>query len=90
MSDPTGQLPFLGLVRDAERQFLSGRRPRADELESAVRYFLEFLRGFESLDFDGPCVTVFGSARFDRGSSLLRDGPRVLRRRALAEAGFTS
>src|SRR5439155_915396 len=26
--------------------------------------FLEFIRGFRALHFVGPCVTVFGSARF--------------------------
>lgn len=51
-------------VRDTERQFLKGRRERGADLESAVRIFLEFLRGYESLDIEGPCVTVFGSARF--------------------------
>jgi hypothetical protein len=32
-----------------------------------VGFFLEFLPGFESFDFDGPCVTVFGSACFVDG-----------------------
>ena len=41
------KLPFLDLVEDAEKNFLAGRRHRGDELESAVRFFLEFLRGFE-------------------------------------------
>ena len=27
--------------------------------------FAEFMRGFRKLHFVGPCVTVFGSARFD-------------------------
>jgi uncharacterized protein (TIGR00730 family) len=37
-------------------------------LESAIRIFLEFLRGFEFFgDIDRPCVTVFGSARFAPG-----------------------
>ncbi|MDJ0928038.1 MAG: TIGR00730 family Rossman fold protein [Gammaproteobacteria bacterium] len=57
-------LPFLEHVKDAEKHFLSGRRNRGADLESAVRMFLEFLKGFEELDFAGPCVTVFGSARF--------------------------
>ncbi|NIL94147.1 MAG: TIGR00730 family Rossman fold protein [Woeseiaceae bacterium] len=56
---------LLGDVEGAEKLFLAGRRSREADLESAVRFFLEFLRGFESFDFDGPCVTVFGSARFD-------------------------
>jgi hypothetical protein len=59
--------PFLAAVQDAEKHFLSGRRNRGADLESAVRLFLEFLKGFEALDFDGPCVTVFGSARFAPG-----------------------
>ncbi len=59
--------PLLREVRDAEKLFLAGRRNREADLESAVRLFLEFLRGFEELDFAGPCVTVFGSARFGEG-----------------------
>jgi len=55
---------LLGNVKGAEKAFLSGRQGRERDLENAVTFFLEFLRGFESLDCDGPCVTVFGSARF--------------------------
>jgi uncharacterized protein (TIGR00730 family) len=55
---------LLQEVAGAEKSFLSGRRHRAADLESAVRFFLEFLHAFESFDFDRPCVTVFGSARF--------------------------
>ena len=46
------------------RKFLTGWRGRTEDLENAVRIFLEFLRGFESLDIEEPAVTVFGSARF--------------------------
>jgi hypothetical protein len=55
---------LLGNVEGAEKLLLSGRRDRAADLESAVTFFLEFLRGFESFDLEVPCVTVFGSARF--------------------------
>ncbi|MCC5793150.1 MAG: TIGR00730 family Rossman fold protein [Chromatiales bacterium] len=58
---------LLERVKDAEKLFLAGKRPPAADLESAVRLFLEFLRGFQELDFQGPCVTVFGSARFAEG-----------------------
>ena len=60
-------LSLLGKVEGAEKLLLSGRRSREHDLESAVTFFLEFLRGFESFDFDRPCVTVFGSARFPDG-----------------------
>jgi uncharacterized protein (TIGR00730 family) len=55
-------------LSDTEQQFLSGSRDRGRDLESAVRIFLEFLRGFEFFGtIDRPCVTVFGSARFAPG-----------------------
>jgi uncharacterized protein (TIGR00730 family) len=58
------QSALLRDVEGAEKIFLSGKRDREADLESAVRFFLEFLRGFESFSFEGPCVTVFGSSRF--------------------------
>jgi uncharacterized protein (TIGR00730 family) len=59
---------FLSELSETEEQFLSGKRDRGKDLESAVRIFLEFLKGFEFFgDIDRPCVTVFGSARFKPG-----------------------
>jgi uncharacterized protein (TIGR00730 family) len=56
---------LLNSLTGTETQFLSGGRDRGADLESAVRIFLEFLRGFEFFsDIDRQCVTVFGSARF--------------------------
>jgi hypothetical protein len=63
----TGYYSLLGKVEGAEKAFLAGWRSREADLESAVTFFLEFLRGFESFDFRAPCVTVFGSARFPEG-----------------------
>ena len=65
----TQRLPgFLAELSETEQQFLSGKRDRGADLESAVRIFLEFLRGFEFFGgIDRPCVTVFGSARFAPG-----------------------
>src|SRR5271155_2362033 len=52
-------------TRDTEeRQFLRGPRPRGLELGEAARIFGECVKGFRRLHFVGPCVTVFGSARF--------------------------
>jgi len=65
-TDSTANL--LSNLSEAEKHFLSGKRDRGADLESAVRIFLEFLRGFEFFgDIDRPCVTVFGSARFEPG-----------------------
>lgn len=58
---------LLEQVQGAESEFLKGKRKPSDNVESAVRYFLEFLRGFEFLSIAEPTVTVFGSARFGAG-----------------------
>jgi len=59
---------LLADLSGSEQQFLSGKRDRGADVESAVRIFLEFLRGFEFFgSLDRPCVTVFGSARFQPG-----------------------
>jgi uncharacterized protein (TIGR00730 family) len=44
--------------------FLAGPRSRLAELGRVVRIAGEFLRGFHALHLAGPCVTVFGSARY--------------------------
>ncbi|MBX7095050.1 MAG: TIGR00730 family Rossman fold protein [Flavobacteriales bacterium] len=50
-----------------ELNFLEGPRSRWKELGFALRVFWEFIRGFRALHFSGPCVTIFGSARFKEG-----------------------
>ena len=58
---------LLEQAMGAETDFLAGHRRHADNLESAVRIFLEFLRGVEFMPFGKRVVTVFGSARFTEG-----------------------
>jgi uncharacterized protein (TIGR00730 family) len=48
-------------------EFLAGPLSRWSEFLRACRIFGEFIRGFRALHFVGPCVTVFGSARFKPG-----------------------
>ena len=43
---------------------LEGPKPRINEFLFAFQIFKEFIKGFRALHFVGPCVTVFGSARF--------------------------
>jgi uncharacterized protein (TIGR00730 family) len=70
-------------------RFLQGPQPRGFELLRAIRIFFEVMRGFRRLHFVGPCVTVFGSARFteehpyygmarDVGARLAREGFTVM------------
>src|SRR6186997_2264438 len=68
-------------------RFLEGPQKRSIELVRAVKIFCEFMRGFRALHFVGPCVTVFGSARFTE-----RHPYYIIARECgveLAKAGFT-
>lgn len=68
-------------------RFLEGPQQTRFELARALRIFFELLRGFRAFRRAGPCVTVFGSARFKP------DHPYYYLARAvgaeLARAGFT-
>lgn len=81
-----GHPSLLAQVQGTEKLFLAGRRNREADLESAVRFFLEILRGFESFEFTQPCVTVFGSGRF-RADHRYYKVARELGR-GLARAGY--
>jgi uncharacterized protein (TIGR00730 family) len=73
--------------RDEEHAFLEGPRNRPLELLWVLRTAGEFLKCFRQLHFVGPCVTVFGSARYAEGQPAY-----VLTRAlgaALARVGFT-
>ena len=70
-----------------EIKFLEGPRSRWEEFKFTIKVMVEFIRGFRALHFTGPCVTVFGSARFDE------DHPYYQQTRELsgeiAKLGFT-
>ncbi len=55
-----------GSSQAAPGEFLAGPRSRLTEARELLRIASEFLRGFRRLHFVGPCVTVFGSARFSQ------------------------
>ena len=58
MTDPDQIIPAT------EPVYLEGPKSRRYELGFALDVFREFIRGFRTLHFVGPCITVFGSARF--------------------------
>lgn len=47
-----------------EYYHLEGPKPRINELGFAFKIFIQFIKGFRTLHFIGPCITVFGSARY--------------------------
>jgi uncharacterized protein (TIGR00730 family) len=71
----------------SEIQFLQGPRARNREFRTIHRVLVELLRGFRSLHFVGPCVTVFGSARVEEDRSEYQLTRELSKN--LAERGFT-
>lgn len=76
----------LSQLAEAEQDFLTHGRTRSDDVESAVRVFLEFLRGLEYMDIERPVVTVFGSARFGEDHRYYQLARQL--GRLLAENGY--
>ncbi|SRR6266508_4773796 len=70
-----------------DRVLLAGPHSRGRELLVLVRAVRDFIRGFRGLHFVGPCVTVFGSARFPAGHQYYELGREV--GGALVGLGFT-
>ncbi|HVG21446.1 MAG TPA: TIGR00730 family Rossman fold protein [Blastocatellia bacterium] len=70
-----------------ERTFLEGPQKRKWELLTVARIIREFIKGFRVLHFVGPCVTVFGSARFKEDHPYYSMAREVGAR--LTDIGFT-
>jgi uncharacterized protein (TIGR00730 family) len=64
ISPASGEAWGKGPSTTDAQEFLRGPLGRFSELARTLRITTEFIRGFRALHFVGPCVTVFGSARF--------------------------
>lgn len=71
----------------SEIEFLDGPKSRWTELKFTFSVFKEFINGFRTLHFVGPCVTVFGSARFTEDNKYYQDARKI--GAGLAKLGFT-
>jgi uncharacterized protein (TIGR00730 family) len=72
---------------EEDRRLLEGPRSRAAEFLRLMRISREFIRGFRALHFAGPCVSVFGSARFAEDHPYYQLGREV--GKLIANMGFT-
>lgn len=74
-------------MNESEIVFLDGPQSRWKELKFAFKTLREMIIGFRALHFVGPCITIFGSARFTE------DHPYYVLTReaaaAFAKLGFT-
>jgi uncharacterized protein (TIGR00730 family) len=86
-ADGTSEHVQKAVTEPEERVFLEGPRSRGSELRSVLTILAEFIRGFRVLHFVGPCVTVFGSARFKEDHPYYTLARTVGQR--LAKIGFT-
>ncbi|GAA4923774.1 TIGR00730 family Rossman fold protein [Mucilaginibacter defluvii] len=71
----------------SEIVFLDGPQSRWREFKFAVKTLFELIHGFRALHFVGPCITVFGSARFKEDHPYYDVARRASA--AFARLGFT-
>ncbi len=76
------------IIPAKEHVYLEGPKSRGYELGFAWRVFWQFIKGFRTLHFVGPCITVFGSARFREGNHYYTEAREFGKR--IAELGFTT
>ncbi len=74
-------------VQKEEIRFLEGPQSRWEEFKMTVKVMLDFIRGFRALHFVGPCVTIFGSARFDERHEFYKITQQLAA--DIARMGFT-
>jgi hypothetical protein len=65
MTTPPRPLRAISDEATSEFQMLAGRDSRSQEFLRVLRISREFVRGFRGLHHIGPCITFFGSSRFD-------------------------
>ncbi len=76
------------IIPGKEHVYLDGPKSRGYELAFAFRVFKQFIKGFRNLHFIGPCITVFGSARFKDDDPYYLQAVEFGKR--IAEMGFTT
>jgi uncharacterized protein (TIGR00730 family) len=76
------------IIPPKEQVYLEGPKSRRYELAFAWRVFRQFIKGFRTLHFVGPCITVFGSARFKEGHIYYEKAREMGKQ--IAAMGFTT
>ncbi|MFT3932660.1 MAG: TIGR00730 family Rossman fold protein [Chitinophagaceae bacterium] len=76
------------IIPTSDPVYLEGPQSRSYEFFFAIKVFRQLIKGFRTLHFVGPCITVFGSARFQE------DHPYYIAAREMgkqiAALGFTT
>jgi len=80
--------PTDHIIPPKSQVYLDGPKGRGFELAFAIRVFRQFIHGFRKLHFIGPCITVFGSARFEEDHEFYRAAREFGKR--IAQMGFVT
>ncbi len=83
----TPQQPVETSPQSEDRILLEGPHSRLRELRLLFNAMKDFIAGFRTLHFFGPCVTVFGSARIKEGHPYYQLG--IEAGKGLTKLGFT-
>ena len=76
------------IIPPKKQVYLDGPKSRGYELLFAFKVFKQFIQGFRTLHFVGPCITVFGSARFAADHPYYLQAVEFGKR--IAQLGFTT
>ena len=76
------------LIPAKKHVYLEGPKSRGYELSFALKVFWQFIKAFRVLHFAGPCITVFGSARFKDDHPYYQQAVELGKR--IAQLGFTT
>lgn len=74
-------------MTNSEIKFLAGPQNRWRDFKYAFSVMMQFIKGFRNLHFVGPCVTIFGSARFKEDHIYYKQTQKIAAE--IAKLGFT-
>ena len=80
--------PKEKIIPSKDPVYLDGPRSRSYEFFFAIRVFRQMIKAFRTLHFVGPCITVFGSARFKEDHQYYQAAREIGKQ--IAELGFTT
>ncbi len=75
-------------IKIGRDSYLEGPKSRVSEFRFSLSVLFQFIKGFRKLHFAGPCITVFGSARFKEGHRYYRMAYET--GKTIAQMGFTT
>jgi hypothetical protein len=84
----TAKQSVTPVIPPKEHVYLDGPKSRGYELHFAWKVFCQFIKAFRTLHFVGPCITVFGSARFKEDHIYYQQARKLGKR--ISELGFTT